>query len=91
MTNKELAEEIRSIITDLCEVSGRQDKYALECCDELTKKLEILDILKEHNKVKEFYNPNKVSRADYYLVIPKSMVEITEKEYDKIKEWLESL
>lgn len=46
MTGKELAEEIRSIITDLCEVSGRQDKYALECCDELDKKLKVLDILK---------------------------------------------
>lgn len=46
MTGKELAEEIRSIITYLCEVSGKQDKYALECCDELDKKLKVLDILK---------------------------------------------
>ena len=56
MTSKELAEEIRSIITYLCEVSGKQDKYALKCCDELDKKLEVLDILKKYIRAGHWSN-----------------------------------
>ena len=76
MTSKELAEEIRSIITYLCEVSGKQDKYALECCDELDNKLEVLEQIKELTKS----NPDLEEE-----ILLSSRLE----GYQKIRKWLE--
>lgn len=78
MTSKELAKEIRSIITDLCEISGRQDKYALECCDELDKRLKILEIF--INKL------NIVLEPDYLSCYGGGY--ITNVEYEKLREWI---
>lgn len=82
MTGKELAEEIRSIIVYLCEVSGKQDKYALECCDELDKKLEVLDILKNKSSL--------ISNEDSWLSLNIDKINMFKDEFDKIMEWLEN-
>lgn len=82
MTGKELAEEIRSIITYLCEVSGKQDKYALECCDELDKKLEVLDILKSKSSL--------ISNEDSWLCLNIDKINMFKDEFDKIMRWLEN-
>ena len=85
MTSKELAEEIRSIITYLCEVSGKQDKYALECCDELDKKLEVLDMLRPYfNELQGGY------LIDEMFLDDKDACEEAKEEYKKIKGWLEN-
>lgn len=82
MTGKELAEEIRSIIVYLCEVSSKQDKYALECCDELDKKLKVLDILKNKSSL--------ISNEDSWLCLNIDKINMFKDEFDKIMEWLDN-
>lgn len=86
MTSKELAKEIRSIITYLCEVSGKQDKYALECCDVIEKDLEILEILK--SKIGINYIPTQVGIEQEKYIL--TGAEITKEEYELLREWLEN-
>lgn len=91
MTGKELAEEIRSIITDLCKVSGKQDKYALECCDELDKKLEILEMLKTliiEEETYIFYKHDYTGQC--YIGTPGYSIEIPSEMFRKLTEWLEN-
>lgn len=94
MTSKELAKEIRTIITYLCEVSSKQDKYALECCDELDKKLEILEILKKHFNFETYEYKwgnflNIIGKEDSKTTMLKNASEyMSTEEIQKLKEWL---
>ena len=96
MTNKELAQEIREIIKYLCDVAGKQDKYALQCCDELDKKMDILDMFQNSLTVEHHLDIPAVSFVetdDGIDAISNALItftknKINKESQDKLTEWV---